>query len=124
MRSEIVNMICLIYGLPAKSNDIMLAILDLLDKENKIFLVTATKNEIMKATGKSLETINKYIGLLVEYKLLLRQERSYYKASSKLFTTSWKDLVTNDSRLRLSITFNKDSEKIIRLKVFDPIQPS
>jgi len=118
MKQDVIENIGVIYGLPVKSIDILNNILEKIDVDNKVQLDTAMRISIFNKTGKSIETINKYIGLLVKHKIFLRIGKGYYQASSKLFTDSWNSL-SNDSTFRIIMTF-KDSKRIVRVKVIIP----
>ena len=114
MKQDVINSLGVIYGLPNKSIDILHEIIKLLDSDNCLQLDNLTRINIYKITGKSVETINKYIGLLVTHKILLRKGRGLYQASNKLFTDNWNSL-TDDSIFKIIITF-KDNKQMVRVK--------
>lgn len=117
MKNDVIETIVQIYELPNKSNDILKMIMELLADDNTIKLNSDIKKRIQKATNKGIESINKYIWILVENNILSRQGRGLYKASEKLFTASWTSLLP-DTNFRISITFKND-KRMIRVKVLD-----
>ena len=83
--NPLIGGICKIYGLPAKSNDILVAIVNLMDENNKVPLFSKSRMKIIKLTGKGYETINKYIGALAKKKLLISLSRGLYQAPTHIF---------------------------------------
>jgi hypothetical protein len=110
-------------SLPLGLMNIMLSILRRMDYNNRIGLFKAVKSDIAKENNLSVSSVNKYITILSDSKLIIRDvlysERGFYYVNPAYFGKGhWQDI----KRLRLQIEY-RDNCRVLNSHTFNSEQP-
>lgn len=99
---------CYLQGLQHSEHSILYELFQFMNYRNEIPLMKKYKEDILKETGLSMNTLNQALSRMVEKKILFRVQRGLYRVNPYLFGRgSWKNI----KKLRMTIDYNPNDYK-------------